>query len=257
VGTSVIRSTDYGNTWSKPVALDIRPYDFSGGGWSHVYQHPDGTAMVIVTLRHRDKYSKWDTPEGGIRDHIFRSTDGGRTWGDRTLLVRHSAESSILGLRDSNKMLAYIRHQRGSLPLDPPDLWKRTGAPSKESIFVLKNGLIAKSFDGGRTWKNLRLWGTYGTVPGEIIQVPDGRVAVLWQQRYPHHKIHIRVRISEDGGRMWGRKTYRLPELSGYPSSVVYDDGTIVTVCGSATMNASSEILRDTLHAVRWRLPDN
>ena len=87
-GTNIIRSTNYSNTWSKPFALDFRPYDFSGGGWSHVYQHPDGTAMVIVTLRHRDKYSNWSTPEGGIRDHIFRSTDDGHTWGDRTLLVR-------------------------------------------------------------------------------------------------------------------------------------------------------------------------
>ena len=32
VGSSVIRSTDYGKTWSEPIALDIRPYDFSGSG---------------------------------------------------------------------------------------------------------------------------------------------------------------------------------------------------------------------------------
>ena len=178
-GTNIIRSTNYSNTWSKPFALDIRPYDFSGGGWSHVYQLPDGTAMVIVTLRHRDKYSNWSTPEGGIRDHIFRSTDDGHTWGDRTLLVRHVAETSILSLCGSNKMLAYIRHQRGSLPFDPSDLWKRTGAASKENTTVVKNGLIAESFYDGHTWKNLRLWGTFGTVPGEIIQVPDGRVAVI------------------------------------------------------------------------------
>ena len=129
-GSSVIRSTDYGRTWSEPFALDISPYDFSGGGWADVYQHPDGTAMMTVTLRHSGQWSDWSKPEvRGIRDHIFRSTDRGKTWGDRTLLTVHSAESSILALSDSNKMLAYIRAQRGYLPEDPPGIQKWTGVP--------------------------------------------------------------------------------------------------------------------------------
>ena len=50
---SVLRSTDYGNTWSEPVLLDIRPFNYCGGGWSDVYQHPDGTALITMTLRNR------------------------------------------------------------------------------------------------------------------------------------------------------------------------------------------------------------
>ena len=68
--------------------------------------------------------------------------------------------------------------------------------------------------------------------------------------------MHLRVRISENDGSTWGKKTYHLPELSGYPSSVVYDDGTIVTVCGSTKMNKSSKIIgRDALHVSAGSYP--
>ena len=62
--TYVQRSTDYGESWSEPFPLDVSPYTFSGSGWSDVYQHPDGTAMITVTLRHRDGVDEWDNPRG-------------------------------------------------------------------------------------------------------------------------------------------------------------------------------------------------
>ena len=245
--SSVLRSTDYGETWSEPAALDTRPYNFSGGGWSHVYQHPDGTAMLTVTLRQRD--------QPGFHDYIFRSPDNGVTWGDPTLLIPYSAESSLLALRDSSRMLAYIRAQRHSLPEDPPGFWKQTGATEGHS-WPLKNGVVAQSNDGGRTWKNLRLFDTYGSVPGELIQTPGGRVAAIWLQRYPYTESDIRVRISNDGGRSWGQRTYSLFHAHGYPSSVVFSDGAIVTVCESTRMNDKGRPIGErAMAAVRWRLP--
>ncbi|MEO2045301.1 MAG: sialidase family protein [Pirellulales bacterium] len=246
----VLRSTDFGKTWSNPQPLDIRPFDVSGGGWSHVYQHPDGTAMITLTLRHR-KQNRF------FHDHIFRSTDGGLTWGDRTLLVPYSAESSLLALCDSKRMLTYIRAQRPALPEDPPDFWKQTGA-TEGHPWPLKNGVVAESNDGGRTWKNLRLFDTYGSVPGEIIQVPDGRVAAVWLQRYPYQDSEIRVRISSDDGRTWEKRTYSLFKAHGYPSSVVYSDGTIVTVCEDTKMdNRGQPRGKRSLAAVRWHFPEN
>ena len=248
-GSSVMRSTDYGETWSEPVALDISPYNLSGSGWPSVHQHPDGTAMITITLRHSGDMHRF-------ADYIFRSTDGGQTWGDRTLLIPYSAESSLLTLGSSKKMLAYIRAQRNSLPEDPPDFWKRTGA-TQGHLWPLKNGVVAESDDGGRTWKNLRVFDTYGSVPGEILQVPDGRLAAVWLQRYPSDEPEIRVRISRDGGRTWDSETYVLRKGSGYPSSVVYPDGTIVTVCENTKMNRAGHP-RDkrSMAVARWRLPD-
>ena len=244
----VLRSTDYGKTWNRSQALDIRPFDFSGGGWSQVYQHPDGTVMITLTLRHRKQ-------NGFFHDHIFRSTDGGVTWRDRTLLIPYSAESSLLALRDSNRLLAYIRAQRTALPDDPPDFWKQTGA-TEGHPWPLKNGVVAESSDGGRTWKNLRLFDTYGSVPGEVIQTPDGRIAAVWLQRYPYVDSEIRVRISTDGGHTWEKCTYSLFKAHGYPSSVVCADGTIVTVCENTKMDASGTPRgKRSMAAVRWHLP--
>ena len=252
--SSVMRSTDYGQTWSEPVALDISPYGFSGSGWPHVYQHPDGTAMITMTLRKQSASHKFN-------DYIFRSTDGGKTWGDRTLLTPYSSETSQLALCNSNKMLAYIRIQRRPLPEDPPDFGKMTGVaqeqPWTEShLWPLKNGVVGESDDGGRTWKNLRLFETYGSVPGEILQAPDGRVAAVWLQRYPYGKAEILARISDDGGRTWGKKTYSVMKGMGYPSSVVCPDGTIVTVCEDTKMDRSGQPLdKRSIAAVRWRMP--
>ena len=245
---SVLRSTDYGNTWSAPVALDFRPFNYCGGGWSDVYQHPDGTALITMTLRNR-------SPGNRFHDYIFRSSDGGKTWGDPTLLIPYSAESTVLALRNSDRMLAYSRAQRVSLPEDPDDFWKQTGA-SEGNSWPLKNGVVAESNDAGRTWHHLRLFDTYGSVPGELLQTSDGRLAAVWLQRYPYEDAEIRVRISTDGGRSWQKQTYSLIKGHGYPSSVVYPDGTIVTVCENTKFAGGRPRDKRTMAAARWRLPD-
>lgn len=242
-------STDYGETWGDPARLDIAPFDHGGGGWSDVYQHPDGSAMITVTLR--NKATRFQ-----FHDHIYRSTDGGRTWGDRTLLVAYSAESSLLALPDSKRMLAYIRAQRPPLSDDPSDFTQQTGT-RENNPWPLKNGVLAESNDKGRTWTNLRLVDTYGSVPGELIQAPDGRIAALWLLRYPYEQAGIRVRLSSDDGHSWGRETYSLCAGHGYPSSVVYADGTIVTACESTRLSSRGRPVGErTMGAVRWRLPE-
>ena len=56
--------------------------------------------------------------KGGF-GYLVRSRDGGKRWGDLSLIAQHAAEISLLVL-PSGKLMAASRMQRGSrLPGDP------------------------------------------------------------------------------------------------------------------------------------------
>lgn len=251
----VVRSTDRGRTWSEPVELDMGPFNGGGGGWPHVYQHPDGPIMVTLTLRHTGVFEDLADGRSGLNEYLYRSHDGGRTWGPPELLYRFGAEASLCALCDSGRMLAIVRGQRLRLPGDADDFVKALGGPPAQA-WVFKNGVLVASDDGGRTWSGARLFSGYGDVPGELVRCPDGRLAALWLRRYPYPEGHIRVRLSDDGGRTWEDTVYVLFEGAGYPSSVVRDDGTIVTVCESTRLDAGGQPAGPrTMVAAHWRPP--
>ena len=53
----------------------------------------------------------------------------------------------------------------------------------------------------------------------------------------------IRVRISHDLGQTWSKKTYWLMKGQGLPSSVVYPDGTIVTVADNTKLDSRAQVV--------------
>ena len=88
-GMAVARSTDRGSTWDPGTPLDKAPYTGPPGADGNKFcVLPDGTVIVAVTLRNGDGVRDHDGSElplekRGIYDYIYRSTDGGSTWGDR------------------------------------------------------------------------------------------------------------------------------------------------------------------------------
>lgn len=54
----VVRSTDYGKTWSKKIPLDLSPFTTGGGGWTQITHPPGLPALMTVTLRHGDGKKK-------------------------------------------------------------------------------------------------------------------------------------------------------------------------------------------------------
>ncbi len=87
-----------------------------------------------------------------------------------------------------------------------------------------------------------------GDCPGEFISLPDGRVVFLkW-----YTPAAIVARVSHDEGRTWNGPIYLVRQIEGensgvYPSSMVMDDGTILTI--SSTHEGTP------LQAIRWKLP--
>ena len=265
---AVARSTDTGATWEPGAPLERSPYTGSAGADGQKFcVLADGTAIVAVDLRNGDAVLNHDGTElpvekKGMHDQVYRSTDGGLTWGDRTPIMPDSSESNFLAM-GGDRVLAAIRVQRSyPRPDDPPELWKQTGGSPK---MVYKHIFLADSDDGGRTWQDFRQWTKkVGDCPGELVRVSDGRIVLIHCSRYPNERGHVRARVSADEGRTWSAESYIVSVGSGYSGSIVLDDDTIVTVCGNTRLkpatrnyispNANAEPWK--MHAVRWRLPE-
>jgi hypothetical protein len=265
----VIRSTDYGRTWSQKLPLDISPFTGCGGGWTQISQPPGCPALMILTLRNGTGTKDHEgnplpVHKLGIYDYIFRSTDSGKTWGDESLIVPDSAESSVL-LLESGKMLAAIRKQRVPQRLLPGEnvyALKAIGAWREGKPFV-KHGFLADSDDKGYTWYRERLGPVshtinYGLCPSELVQLPDERVVWIYTRKFGDDTTKllgpgqgIYARVSTDEGTTWGDERYcvrllKRPGYTPYPASTVLPDGTILTVMG--TNRGPNPAM-----AVRWR----
>lgn len=131
---------------------------------------------------------------------------------------------------------------------------------------ILKYVFLGDSYDGGKTWQSLRpvldakgksvLY--YGSLHGQVVQVPDGRLVLIHVRRYPRENQQVLARVSEDDGKTWLRDEYRIIYGSGYPRSLVLEDGTIVTVSGSTLTTPGGRPPkggRYSAQCVRWRLP--
>ncbi|MEW6753644.1 MAG: hypothetical protein AB1505_22070 [Candidatus Latescibacterota bacterium] len=96
----------------------------------------------------------------------------------------------------------------------------------------------------------------FGQCHGQLAQVPDGRVVLVHDHRYPYNHTQTIGRVSADrGGRIWSRQAYHLTDGIGYSASVVSRDGTITTLTGNTPLDAQA---RPTgpygVLAIRWRL---
>ncbi|MEM2028277.1 MAG: sialidase family protein [Candidatus Bathyarchaeia archaeon] len=138
--------------------------------------------------------------------YVIRSRDGGKTWGELTLIADGFNEGSLLSL-DDDLIIAAIR-------ADPPS----------ESIY------ISRSEDGGYSWsKPVRVTDELEH-PADLIQLIDGSILMV----YGHRKIPYGVRglISKDGGKSWSFNLTLASDCKnqdcGYPTAVLTEEGNIV-----------------------------
>jgi len=256
-------SEDEGRSWQK-LAL-LHPHT---PGTNHGLNHsagfsPDGTFIVITNGRSNRP------PPGQIRSAkeseilpplVCRSTDGGKTWKtdgavemSKDLSHPPVAFGPIVSL-DGERIAAPL-HSGGNVHLyesnDQGLTWLKKARIAPENynetaIVVLRSGrLLAaartygdqhldlfRSDDGGDTWQSHGPITTAGQIPGNLLQLRDGRVLLTYGVR----NLGLRglgYRWSEDEGQSWSRQgllhNFDMITDGGYPSCVEMPDGTIVT----------------------------
>ena len=227
-GVYLVFSKDNGKSWSKPVR-DPTIYRFYAGKgqvspYGKIVQLADGTVLMAVYFEFVD--------DRGNESYLFRSKDGGKTWGDPVRLGAHYNETGIVALRDG-RILAGMRSEKG-------------GALA-----------ITESSDQGRTWSSPVQITADREHPADLIQLRDGRVLMVFGERNPPRGVH--AMISADG-RAWDKsKQIVLADDApitdcGYPSSVEVSQDKIVTVYYQVqdTNNAPSSA---SSRAVLWSVP--
>jgi len=242
----VLRSADRGQTWSEPTVIDPAPFDTMGfGNCIRIQQMPDGTAMMTCgNLWH----SKLKVSE---QDGIYRSRDGGKTWGDFSSL-RLGCESNVLRLK-SGRMLAAIRDQGPwASPYDFvfPD---HANINDRYRVDFIKNTSLAASDDNGYTWSRPWTVTRYNECPADLVEMPDGAIVLTYLQK--NRPDSARAMVSRDGGKTWDSTLYMLGLLgwkskgAGHSSSVLLKDGQVLTV-GSGWSEETNSNLGE---AIIWK----
>lgn len=162
--------------------------------------------------------------------YFYTSVDNGRNWKPSSLVASGNYnESCLLSLTGGRLLIA-----------------ARTYGDQHLVLFA--------SDDRGETWQNRGPLTMAGQIPGNLQQLPDGKILLTFGIR----NLGLRglgYRLSEDNGDTWSRPglllNFEMITDGGYPSSVVLADGTIVTVYYAGAVPAHR---RYHMGALRWNL---
>ena len=203
-GQMIQRSDNGGQTW-EPVGNQ-----FTYNGTPGTHQWYDGTQHPWEFARVWHLEPSLTDPEtvyAGVEDAaLFRSTDGGQTWGE------------LSGLRDASGHL----WQPGAggmclhtVVLDPSD-------PARIFVAISAAGVF-RTDDGGTTWRPVNRGLRSDYIPDPVADIGHcvhslamhpSRPGVLFMQK------HWDIMRSDDAGESWREVSGNLPSDFGFPISV-------------------------------------
>ncbi|MDQ2945121.1 MAG: glycoside hydrolase [Acidobacteriota bacterium] len=204
-GVYVTRSTDGGKTWSQP-ALSEKTHALQKNGatispYGKLVQLSDGTVLMSVYYEFFDGR--------GNQDFVFRSHDGGKTWGEPSLVGEHSNETGLVALANGD-LLAALRSEQGA------------------------HLSITSSKDQGHTWSTPVQITRDNEHPADLIRLKNGDILLTYGER--NQPFGVEAILSHDAGKTWDEKSKVILANDasnrdcGYPSSVQLPSGKIVTM---------------------------
>jgi hypothetical protein len=209
VETRVTRSPDGGRRWSPPERLPLAGLEW-GSPYGKIVALPDGTLlMAIYGDRASSPGESTVSPGSNQESHLYRSRDGGRTWGDVSCIAAGGYNETALLRMPDGRLLAAVRGIGGDTS-------------------------VCASTDGGDTWSRPRRLLPENHHPADLLHLGGERVLFAFGYRLPG--FGVRAIVSEDGGRTFdpARAVILADDAidtdCGYPSSVLLDDGRVLTV---------------------------
>jgi hypothetical protein len=278
-GGYVTRSTDGGRTWEEPFRLDMLGYPHLEPA-SHLrfVELQDGTILLPAAAGRRGPQGRFIYPDGtpfppsgeplraGVQcedQYVFRSRDGGRTWGDPSLVTGWGCETNLVQLA-SGKIIAAVRYQREwAVEGDDPRVIEAS-KPQEDPDYcttIYLDTFICESTDGGYHWSEPRKASRYLEHPADIVCMSDGTlVMVKGHKPFPHGP---QVVWSRDEGKTWSKSFLALdmdPKgAAGQPSALALEDDTVLVSYDVYTWDENSTTnppaCRYQLWVVRFKLP--
>jgi hypothetical protein len=203
-GVYLVRSRDKGITWTRPERSETIHSFYAGQGavspYGKIIQLAGGTVVMPVYFEFNDAR--------GNESYIFRSKDGGKTWGDPTLLGKHYNETSVVDL--GGRLLAAMRSEKSG------------------------HVAVTRSTDGGFGWSEPVQVTVDSEHPSDLIRLANGWVLMTYGERNP--PMGARAVVSRDDGQTWDMERQVIiaddaPNTDcGYPSSVEAGTGKIVSL---------------------------
>lgn len=167
-----IRSSDGGETWTEPVLYDSEFLSMYSP-FGRIITAPDGTLLMPAYGKPRNRFA--DSDNISI---LVRSRDGGKSWGDESLVAEGFNETSFAFLGDGTLVAAARK---------------------------LKNEYVAVLFskDMGRTWTDPIQVTRDREHPADLTLLQSGKLLMTFGRRI--RPMGCGALISGDGGKSWNR----------------------------------------------------